>query len=241
LSDSSDALTIAKSAESFVWFPRISRFVGRLFSLLNCAAESGSYSCAKLPLMNRALFLDRDGTLIAEKDYLHLPEQVAFVPGSSSALKRLQEAGFKLIMLTNQSGVGRGYFPLSDVHRVHDHIARELEREGVRLDKIYIAPEAPDQPSRGRKPSPQFVFDARHEFNLDLARSYMVGDKWIDVECALRAGLKQALLVRTGYGARVEQENTHRLNEAIVVNDLPAAADWILAHEAAAHPSTAPS
>jgi D-glycero-D-manno-heptose 1,7-bisphosphate phosphatase len=187
--------------------------------------------------MNRALFLDRDGTLIEEKDYLHRPEEVAFVPGAIAALKRLQNAGFKLIMLTNQSGVGRGYFPLSDVHRVHEHIARQLDQDAVRLDQIYIAPEAPDQPSRGRKPSPQFVFDARDEFHLDLARCYMVGDKWIDIECAQRAGLKQALLVRSGYGARAEQESKERAAATVIVDDLSAAADWILAHEAAGLPN----
>src|SRR3990172_8908283 len=99
--------------------------------------------------MNRAVFLDRDGTLIQEKEYLHRPEEVVMCPGAGAALKRLQDAGFKLIIVTNQSGVGRGYFPLSDVRAVHEHLAQEFARAGVRFDKIYLAPEAPDQPSRG--------------------------------------------------------------------------------------------
>ena len=176
--------------------------------------------------MNRAVFLDRDGTLIEEKNYLHRPDEVVILPGVAAALKRLQDAGFKLILVTNQSGVGRGYCPLSDVTAVHEHLAAELVRAGVHLDKIYVAPEAPDQPSRGRKPSPQFLFDARDEFGLDLAGSYMIGDKLIDLECGWNAGLKRSILVRTGYGAAVEREQ--KLLNALVVDDLSAAADWIL-------------
>src|SRR4051812_14401699 len=128
-------------------------------------------------MSNRAVFLDRDGTIIEDKDYLHTPEEVVIFPGAMDALKRLQNAGFKLIMVTNQSGVGRGYFTLDDVHRVHEFLGAELNKEGVRFEKIYIAPEHPDAPSRGRKPSPQFLFDARDEFGIDVARSFMVGDK----------------------------------------------------------------
>ena len=176
--------------------------------------------------MNRAVFLDRDGTLIEDKDYLHRPEEVVIFSGVGPALKQLQDAGFKLILVTNQSGVGRGYFPIEDVQRVHEHLARELARDGVRFKKIYIAPEAPDAPSRGRKPSPQFLFDARDEFGIDLAQSYMVGDKLIDLECGWNAGVKQCILVRTGYGAEVEQSGG--IKNAVVVADLPAAGKWIL-------------
>ena len=178
--------------------------------------------------MNRAVFLDRDGTLIAEKNYLHRPEDVVILPGAAAALKRLGDAGFKLFIVSNQSGVGRGYFTLADVERVNEHLAGELARDGVRFEKIYIAPEAPDQPSRGRKPSPQFLFDARDEFGVDLAQSYMIGDKLIDLECGWNAGVKQSILVRTGYGAELVQAETERLKRAVIVDDLTGAADWIL-------------
>ena len=98
----------------------------------------------------------------------------------------------------------RGYFTLADVERVHEHILGKLARDGVQVRKIYIAPEAPDQPSRGRKPSPQFLFDARDEFGIDLSQSYMIGDKHIDLECGWNAGVKKSILVRTGYGKKVE-------------------------------------
>ena len=178
--------------------------------------------------MNRAVFLDRDGVLIEEKNYLHRVEDAAFLPGVAAALKRLSDAGFKLFIVSNQSGVGRGYFTLADVERVNEHLCRELARAGVRFEKIYIAPEAPGQPSLGRKPSPQFLFDARDEFGVDLAQSFMIGDKLIDLECGWNASVKKCLRVRTGYGAELERASVDKLGAAVVVDDLSAAAQWIL-------------
>jgi D-glycero-D-manno-heptose 1,7-bisphosphate phosphatase len=176
--------------------------------------------------VNRAVFLDRDGTIIEDKDYLHRPDQVVVYPGVPAALKRLQDAGFKLIIVTNQSGVGRGYFTLEDVHGVHEHLCAKLARDGVRIDKIYIAPEHPNAPSPGRKPSPQFLFDARDEFDLDLAESFMIGDKRIDLECGWNAGVRKSILVRTGYGAEVERRET--ISDALVVDSLAEAVGHIL-------------
>lgn len=187
--------------------------------------------------MNRAVFLDRDGVLIEEKNYLHRVEDVVFIPRVGAALKRLHDAGFKLFIVSNQSGIGRGYFTLADVERVNTHVCAEFERHGVKFVKIYIAPEAPDQPSRGRKPSPQFLFDARDEFGLGLAQSYMIGDKLIDLECGWNAGVKRSILVRTGYGAQEERKNGNALARAVVVDDLPAAAEWILKDEFKIHNS----
>jgi len=178
--------------------------------------------------MNRAVFLDRDGTIIEEKNYLSRVEDVVIFPGAAAALARLCAAGFKLFVVSNQSGVGRGYFTLAEVEKVNDYILRQFDRERVRVEKMYIAPEAPDAPSRGRKPSPQFLLEARDEFGLDLAQSYMIGDKLIDLECGWNAGVKQCLLVRTGYGAELERASAGKLAAAVVVDDLPAAAQWIL-------------
>jgi D-glycero-D-manno-heptose 1,7-bisphosphate phosphatase len=178
--------------------------------------------------MNKAVFLDRDGTLNEESNYLCRPEDVVVFPGAGKALRALQDAGFLLFIVSNQSGVGRGYFTLADVDNVNRRLLAELGSEGVQFCRIYVAPEAPDQPSRGRKPSPQFLFDARDEFGLQLAESYMVGDKWIDLECGWNAGVKRAVLVRTGYGAETERSAAAKLDSAIVVDDLAAAAEWIL-------------
>ena len=178
--------------------------------------------------MKRAVFLDRDGTLIEDKDYLHRPEDVVIYPGAGEALKRLQDAGFLLIIVTNQSGIGRGYFTIEDCERVHEHLAKEFAKLGVAFAKIYIAPEAPNRRSRGRKPSPQFLFDAREEFGLDLGASYIVGDKLIDLECGWNAQVRQSILVRTGYGAKFEKSNLEIAQRATVMDDIGAAANWIL-------------
>src|SRR5881397_4016433 len=113
------------------------------------------------------------------------------------------------------------------MHRVNTRLVAELERYGVRFEKIYFAPEAPDMPSRGRKPSPQFLFDARDEFSLDLGQSFMIGDKLSDFECGWNAGVKESILVRTGYGAKIETglKSGHAV---VVVDGLPEAVEWIL-------------
>jgi D-glycero-D-manno-heptose 1,7-bisphosphate phosphatase len=178
--------------------------------------------------MNRAVFLDRDGTIIEEKDYLSDPDQVVIFPRAREALKRLQDAGFKLIVVTNQSGIGRGYYTVEDMHRVNTRLIADLERAGVRIERIYFAPEAPERPSRGRKPSPQFLFDARDEFGIDLSESYMVGDKLTDLECGWNAGVKGSILVRTGYGSEHERVHGPKLGPAQVVNSVTEAAEWIL-------------
>jgi D-glycero-D-manno-heptose 1,7-bisphosphate phosphatase len=178
-----------------------------------------------------AIFLDRDGTLLMEKNYLFRPEDVEFVQGAEAALRKAMVAGFTLVMVTNQSGVGRGYYTIEDVEKVHEHIAREFEKAEVRFGKIYYAAEAPELPSRGRKPSPQFLFDARDELNLDLGRSYMIGDKLIDLQCGWNAGVRRSILVRTGYGGEVER--TQKIGDAVVAEDLPEAVEWILRDAAA--------
>jgi D-glycero-D-manno-heptose 1,7-bisphosphate phosphatase len=177
-----------------------------------------------------AIFLDRDGTLIEEREYLADPAGVVVFAGAGGALRRLQTAGFKLVVVTNQSGIGRGYYTEADMHRVNARVLELLAADGVRIEKIYFAPEAPDQPSRGRKPSPQFLFDARDELGVDLARSYMIGDKLIDLECGWNAGVKQSILVRTGYGAKLAQKSPEQLTRAWVVDGLAAAAEKILNH-----------
>lgn len=178
--------------------------------------------------MDQAVFLDRDGTLIEERNYLSRPEDVVVFSGTGLALKKLQTQGLKLFIVSNQSGVGRGYFTMADVDKVNQRLLGELARNGVHFEKVYVAPEAPDAPSRGRKPSPQFLYDARDEFGLDLARSYMIGDKAIDLECGWNAGVRRSILVRTGYGAELERvAPREKLRDAVILDNLGAAADWI--------------
>ena len=183
--------------------------------------------------MKRVVFLDRDGTIIEDRNYLKHPDEVVILPGAPAALRALMDAGFRLIIVTNQSGIGRGYYTLADMEAVNRHLLAELARAGVQFDHVYFSPEAPEAPSRGRKPSPQFLFDARDAFGVDLARSFMVGDKFLDVECGWNAGVQASLLVRTGYGAEWEKRAAGKLGAAVVVDDLPAAARWILAADQA--------
>jgi D,D-heptose 1,7-bisphosphate phosphatase len=173
-------------------------------------------------MKKRAVFLDRDGTINVDKDYLSDPAQLEIIPGVSRALRRLMEAGYLLFIVTNQSGIGRGYYTPADMQAVHKRLCDDLAKDGVHFEKIYFASEAPEEPSRGRKPSPQFLFDARDEFGVDLAQSYMIGDKLIDVQCGWNAGVKKSILVRTGQGAKVVGFGFDK------VEDLPAAADLIL-------------
>jgi len=180
-------------------------------------------------MKRKAVFLDRDGTINIDKEYLADAAKLEIIPGAGAALRRLSESGFLLFIVTNQSGIGRGLYTLADMHAVNDALCAQLAKEGVRFEKIYFAPEHPSQPSRGRKPSPQFLFDARDEFGIDLAQSYMVGDKLIDVLCGRNAGVRRSILVRTGYGAQVERESAEELGDAWVVDDLAAAAEAIVA------------
>jgi len=182
--------------------------------------------------MNRAVFFDRDGTLIRERNYLAKIEDVLVYPGTATELARLSAEGFLLFIVSNQSGVGRGYFTLAQAEGVNAHVVDLFAREGVVFSRSYIAPEAPGTPSRGRKPSPQFLLDAQAEFDLSLADSFMVGDKWIDVQCGWNAKVKRSLLVRTGYGAQTEIDHRAEIDRVIVVDDLRRAADWILRNKA---------
>jgi D-glycero-D-manno-heptose 1,7-bisphosphate phosphatase len=177
----------------------------------------------------RAVFLDRDGTLIVERHYLSDPRQVELLGDAGRALSRLQDRGLRLFIVTNQSGIGRGYYTVTDMVRVNERLLELLALDAVRIERIYFAPEEPDQPSRGRKPSPQFLFDARDEYGLDLSRSYLIGDKLIDLECGWNARIRMPLLVRTGYGAETEAQLGPSASRAVIRDDLAQAAEWILA------------
>jgi len=183
--------------------------------------------------MQPAVFLDRDGTLIEERNYLSRPEDVAVFPGAAAALRRILDRGFELFIISNQSGVGRGYFTMADVEKVNRRMLDEFSKSGVEFTKIYIAPEAPDTPSRGRKPSPQFIFDARDEYNLDLEKSWIIGDKLIDLETGWNAGMKNCILVETGYGGKTFADHPELAQKARVARDLKSAADLLPDHPAA--------
>lgn len=157
----------------------------------------------------RAVFLDRDGTVNVEKDYLYRIEEFSFETGVPQAIRRLKEAGWLVVVVTNQSGVARGYYAEEDVQRLHRHIENELAAYGASVDGWYYCPHHPageppyDVACDCRKPLPGMLVGAARELDIDLAASWMVGDKLADVEAGLAAGCKVALL-RTGYGRHDE-------------------------------------
>ena len=174
----------------------------------------------------RVLFLDRDGVLLVEKNYLSDPAAVQLVPGAVEALKRARAAGFVLIGISNQSGIGRGLFTMEDFTAVMTRFDEMLHAAGCPLEAFFYCPHAPSEQCSCRKPSPGLLHEAAREVAWDPAGSWVIGDKVSDVELARAAGLR-SILVRTGHG----REQARRLAEdhdAWVVADLPEAVAMIL-------------
>lgn len=145
-----------------------------------------------------AVFLDRDGTLMRDVDYCGNPREVEVFPQAAGALRRLKQNGYKLIVITNQSGIGRGYFSEADYQMVETEFLRQLGPDVI--DASYYCPDPPNMNSARRKPAPGMIFEAQRDRHIDLARSWFVGDKASDIECGRNAGVR-TILVQTGYGA----------------------------------------
>lgn len=181
--------------------------------------------------MKPAIFLDRDGTLNEEVDFLSDPDQLVLIPGAGAAVARLNALGIPVVVVTNQSGIGRGKYDWQDFAAVMSRMGTLLALENAHIDAVYASPHheqalgeyaVADHPER--KPNPGMLLRAAEEHDLDLSRSWMVGDKALDIEAGLRAGCKVAL-VRTGYGHKVDGSNAD-----LVADSLPEAVDYILSH-----------
>jgi D-glycero-D-manno-heptose 1,7-bisphosphate phosphatase len=146
-----------------------------------------------------AVFLDRDGTVMRDVDYCGDPARVEVFPDAGDALRRLKANGYKLIIVTNQSGIARGYLSENDYRAVEKEFLRQLG-EGL-IDAIYYCPDPPDTNSPRRKPAPGMILEAQRNHRLDLARSYFIGDKTSDIGCGRNAGVR-TILVQMGYDAR---------------------------------------
>jgi D-glycero-D-manno-heptose 1,7-bisphosphate phosphatase len=186
-----------------------------------------------------AVLLDRDGTLIEEVGYLDRPERVELYPYSADAIRALNRAGLRIVMVTNQSGVARGFFSEAVVHAVHGHIERLLAEADAHIDAYYYCPHHPDgkvaeyaRVCDCRKPGRGLVDRAVRELGIDPGRSFAVGDRWLDVALAREVGAA-GVLVRTGYGLTEEQRPLAGLAADAVVDNLAAAASWILQHRRA--------
>lgn len=145
-------------------------------------------------LKAKAIFLDRDGTIIIDKNYLYKAENVEFIKGAITAMDALQAMDYKLFLVTNQSGIGRGMFNESDMHHVHDFIISKLKEQKIEILDIAFCPHAPEDNCACRKPRPLLINQLIKKYDIDPEKSYMIGDKQSDVDAGERAGVKGILL-----------------------------------------------
>jgi D-glycero-D-manno-heptose 1,7-bisphosphate phosphatase len=184
---------------------------------------------------HRAVFLDRDGVINVDRGYVHKVEDFRFVPGSAEAMRRLQAAGWRLVVVTNQSGLARGLYSRGDYDRFTTHLQGQLAAIGVTVDAVLHCPHLPDATVAAyrlqcdcRKPAPGMLLRAARELALDLAASVMVGDRFTDVEAGRAAGVGHCVLVRSGHG--LEPGDAERADA--VYDDLAAFADAWLSQDA---------
>ncbi len=182
-----------------------------------------------------AVFLDRDGTLIEEAGYLDSLDRLSLFPSTVDALRLLGRAGFRLVVVTNQSGIALGLFDEPFVRRTHDALDDRLGAAGARIDGWYYCPHHPAGHVAAltttcdcRKPAPALAHQAAADLDIDLGRSWMVGDRWGDVALAGTAGMAGGILVRTGYGRSAEARPADGVAAAFVADDVMDAAGWIL-------------
>jgi D-glycero-D-manno-heptose 1,7-bisphosphate phosphatase len=170
-----------------------------------------------------AVFLDRDGTLNVDKDYVYRYTDWEWIPGVLEGLKKLRTLGFHLVVVSNQSGVGRGYYTIVDVQTLHGQVAQDLRKKGIEIAGFYFCPHGPDDGCDCRKPKPGLIWQAEKDFKIDLHRSYFIGDKLIDLQAAQAAGV-QPILVGTGYGEKAKET----LPKGVpYVKNVLAASQWI--------------
>jgi histidinol-phosphate phosphatase family protein len=149
-----------------------------------------------------AIFLDRDGTINREVGYLSSPKKLRLFAGAGEAIRLLSQAGFKVIVVTNQSGVARGLLKRRELKNINRFLEAKLAKEWARIDAFYICPHHPDDNCSCRKPRTGLIKKAARDFGLDLSRSYIIGDKLSDIEMGRRARLKESILVLTGLGKK---------------------------------------
>jgi D-glycero-D-manno-heptose 1,7-bisphosphate phosphatase len=172
--------------------------------------------------MHKAIFLDRDGVIIENRDgYVLTWADVEFLPGALEALAKLKNRGYKLFIVTNQSAVGRGLLSFETANAINLQLMETIQARGGQVDGIYMCPHAPEADCLCRKPRPGLLLQAATEHALDLSRSWMVGDAWSDLQAGVRAGAWKVGLVKTGRGTRqLGLIRPHDISEYFIFNDL---------------------
>lgn len=186
---------------------------------------------------HRAVFMDRDGTICEEVGYLDSVERLRLIPRSGAAIRLLNDRGLKSVVVTNQSGVARGFFSESRLQDLHKELARQLREEGAHLDGVYYCPHHPSEGQEPylrvcdcRKPASGLLLRAAADLDLDLPSSYVIGDHDSDVECAQRVGAK-GILVLTGHGCDFLTQQERRLAPpSFIAPDLYAAVEWVISN-----------
>ncbi len=186
------------------------------------------------PAKRPAVFLDRDGTIIEDVGYLDTLDRVTFFPWTVDTIRALNCAGLAVVVVTNQSGIARGLFTKAFVDETHRYLTARLEMGGARVDAYYYCPHHPDgtvaeyrRHCDCRKPAPGLIDRATNDLGLDPARSFVVGDRWLDVQLGRAVGAR-TILVRTGIGAVEETRPPSGVTADTIVDNLAAAASWIL-------------
>lgn len=180
--------------------------------------------------LQNVIFLDRDGVINRDSpDYIKSWEEYAFLPGSLTAIAELSQAGYKLIVITNQSMIGRGLVPLEVLAEMHRRMRRAIDEAGGAIFDIFFCPHRPVDGCDCRKPEPGMIFQAKERHGIDLLRSVMIGDNVKDVACGWNAGCGATILVRTGSGRRAEKAlEKEQIYPTAVADDLGTAAGLIL-------------
>ena len=151
--------------------------------------------------ISQAVFIDRDGVINKEISYLHEPEKFEFLPNVLEGMKKMQDMGFKIVVVTNQAGIGLGYFTKEDFYKVNREMLRGVSKSGIMIDKVYFCPHGINDGCDCRKPKPGMLLRGKEELNLDMENSYMIGDMTSDIKAGKAAGTK-TILVKTGYGGK---------------------------------------
>lgn len=174
-------------------------------------------------MLSRAVFLDRDGTMAPDVNYCSRPEDFNLFPETARAIRRLNKLGFKVIVITNQSGVARGYFDENTLAKIHEKMTRELSKDGAHIDGIYYCPHHPEDNCACRKPQPGMILQAAKEHNIDLKKSFMVGDSQADIELGKAVSCKTVLIRSLKTDVRAQPD--------VAVTNLIDAADKIISWE----------